>query len=153
MNSPVAGGIITSRKRSTRRPYLDYGAGPLTVSQGKSRIIAELAGEQPGRRLMIGDGAFGFGRRRTPSIYFIGLWRRCNAPGTGRRVASIHSHGIAGAGPAARGRAARLAGNARHADTRTHSTRAYGAALDERGVTFRDESLRDRFIRDFGDIR
>ena len=39
------------------KTYLDYSSGPLTVSQGKSRIIAELSGDQPGRRLMIGDGA------------------------------------------------------------------------------------------------
>ena len=36
--------------------YLDYGAGPLTISSGKSRVIHELAGDLPGRRLMIGDG-------------------------------------------------------------------------------------------------
>ncbi|MDE2952555.1 MAG: HAD-IB family phosphatase [Chloroflexota bacterium] len=37
--------------------YLDFDEGPLTVSKGKSRIISELAGDSPGRRIMIGDGA------------------------------------------------------------------------------------------------
>lgn len=37
--------------------YLDFDEGPLTVSKGKSQIISELAGDIPGRRVMIGDGA------------------------------------------------------------------------------------------------
>ncbi len=37
--------------------YLDYGEGALTVSTGKSDIIQELAGDSPGRKLMIGDGS------------------------------------------------------------------------------------------------
>ncbi len=37
--------------------YLDFDEGPLTVSKGKSQIIQELAGDLPGRRLMVGDGA------------------------------------------------------------------------------------------------
>ena len=37
--------------------YLDYAEGPLTASSGKSRVIRELAGDRPGRRLMVGDGA------------------------------------------------------------------------------------------------
>ena len=36
--------------------YLDYQVGPLTVSSGKPTMIKELAGDTPGRRLMIGDG-------------------------------------------------------------------------------------------------
>ena len=39
------------------RTYLDYDEGPLTVSSGKSRIISDLAGDLPGPRMMIGDGA------------------------------------------------------------------------------------------------
>ena len=36
--------------------YLDYNEGPLTISSGKANIIHELAGDLPGRRMMIGDG-------------------------------------------------------------------------------------------------
>ena len=36
--------------------YLDYQVGPLTVSSGKPTMVRELAGERPGRRLMVGDG-------------------------------------------------------------------------------------------------
>ena len=39
------------------RTYLDYSEGPLTVSSGKGKIIHELAGDLPGRRMMIGDGS------------------------------------------------------------------------------------------------
>lgn len=39
------------------KTYLDYSDGPLTISSGKSKIIRELAGGAPGKRLMIGDGA------------------------------------------------------------------------------------------------
>lgn len=38
------------------KTYLDYSQGPLTISSGKSKIISELAGDSPGRRMMIGDG-------------------------------------------------------------------------------------------------
>ncbi|MCY4525329.1 MAG: hypothetical protein OXB89_01860, partial [Anaerolineaceae bacterium] len=36
--------------------WLDYQVGPLTVSSGKPLMVRELAGDRPGRRLMIGDG-------------------------------------------------------------------------------------------------
>ena len=39
------------------KTYLDYDDGPLTVSDGKARVVEELAGAQPGRRMMVGDGA------------------------------------------------------------------------------------------------
>lgn len=39
------------------KTYLDYDEGPLTVSSGKPKIINELAGDLPGRRLMVGDGS------------------------------------------------------------------------------------------------
>lgn len=39
------------------KTYLDYSEGPLTVSSGKPKIISELAGDLPGRRMMVGDGS------------------------------------------------------------------------------------------------
>jgi len=39
------------------KTYLDYNEGPLTVSSGKPKIIHELAGDLPGRRMMVGDGS------------------------------------------------------------------------------------------------
>lgn len=40
-----------------KKTYLDYNEGPLTVSSGKPKIINELAGDLPGRRMMVGDGS------------------------------------------------------------------------------------------------
>lgn len=37
--------------------FMDYEDSPLTISSGKPNIIRELAGTQPGRRLMVGDGS------------------------------------------------------------------------------------------------
>ena len=39
------------------KTYLDYNEGPLTVSSGKPKIINELSGDLPGRRMMVGDGS------------------------------------------------------------------------------------------------
>jgi phosphoserine phosphatase len=36
--------------------YLTYHQGPLTISNGKAEIVAELLGDQRGRSLLIGDG-------------------------------------------------------------------------------------------------
>lgn len=43
-------------REQAQKSYLDYNEGPLTVSSGKPDIVNELAGDRPGRRLMIGDG-------------------------------------------------------------------------------------------------
>ena len=40
-----------------KQTYLAYDESPLTITNGKAQIIAELAGDSPGRRLMIGDGS------------------------------------------------------------------------------------------------
>jgi phosphoserine phosphatase len=40
-----------------KQTYMEYVEGPLTISSGKPDIIAELAGDDPGRRFMIGDGS------------------------------------------------------------------------------------------------
>jgi phosphoserine phosphatase len=39
------------------KTYLDYDESPLTISSGKPNIINELAGDLPGRRMMVGDGS------------------------------------------------------------------------------------------------
>lgn len=43
-------------QQQARQTYLDFDDGPLTESSGKPAIVAELAGNKVGRRLMIGDG-------------------------------------------------------------------------------------------------
>ncbi|MYD10925.1 MAG: HAD-IB family phosphatase [Chloroflexi bacterium] len=133
------------------KTYLDYGAGPLTVSEGKSRIIAELAGDQPGRRLMIGDGASDLAAQDAVDL-FIGyggvVKRESLLEGA---AVFIHTRSLAPVLPLAAGLRGWLAARG----TRHEGTFRKGIelALDGRGVTFREDSLRDRFIRDFEDIR
>lgn len=52
--------------------YLDYSEGPLTISSGKPKIIQELAGNRPGRRLMVGDGSSDLATRSVVDL-FIGF--------------------------------------------------------------------------------
>jgi phosphoserine phosphatase len=49
--------------------YLEYVEGPLTVSSGKPNIIQELAGEQNGRRFMIGDGSSDLATRDVVDLF------------------------------------------------------------------------------------
>lgn len=133
------------------KTYLDYGAGPLTVSQGKSRIIAELAGKQPGRRLMIGDGASDMATQDAVDL-FIGYGGVVTRQAlVDESQVFIHTESLAPVLPLAAGRRGWLtAKDTRHVDTFRKGIRS---ALDGHGAAFRDESLRDRFIRDFEDIR
>lgn len=49
--------------------WLDYQVGPLTVSSGKPLMVQELAGERPGRRLMIGDGVSDLAAREVVDLF------------------------------------------------------------------------------------
>jgi phosphoserine phosphatase len=52
-----------------RQTYLDYNEGPLTVSSGKPEIIRALAGDKPGRRLMVGDGVSDLATRDNVDLF------------------------------------------------------------------------------------
>ena len=49
--------------------WLDYQVGPLTVSSGKPVMVRELAGDRPGRRLMIGDGVSDLAAREVVDLF------------------------------------------------------------------------------------
>jgi len=49
--------------------YMEYVEGPLTISSGKPDMIAELAGQQHGRRLMIGDGSSDLATRDVVDLF------------------------------------------------------------------------------------
>jgi phosphoserine phosphatase len=54
--------------------YMAYGEGPLTMSSGKPAIVAELAGDRHGRRLMVGDGASDLATQTAKSVdLFVGF--------------------------------------------------------------------------------
>ena len=52
--------------------FMDYEDSPLTISSGKPKIIRELAGNRPGRRLMVGDGSSDLASRPVVDL-FIGF--------------------------------------------------------------------------------
>ena len=51
------------------KTYLAYDEGPLTISDGKARIIDELAGATQGRRMMIGDGSSDLAARGAVDLF------------------------------------------------------------------------------------
>ena len=51
------------------KTYLDYNEGPLTASSGKAKIINELTGDLPGRRMMIGDGSSDLATKETVDLF------------------------------------------------------------------------------------
>ncbi len=132
------------------KTYLDYSTGPLTVSHGKSRIIGELAGDLPGRRLMIGDGASDLAAQDSVEL-FVGyggvVARETLLEGS---EVFIHSESLAPVLALAGG----LRGwkECRGTEHERAFRKGITAALEQRAVTFRNESLRDSFIRDFEDI-
>ncbi len=132
------------------KTYLDYNTGPLTVSHGKSRIISELAGERPGRRMMIGDGASDLAAQDAVDL-FVGYG------GVVAREALldasqifIHAESLSPILPLAAGlRGWKAARDTTHEET---FRKGIAAALNEQAMTFSNESLRDSFFRDFEDI-
>ena len=109
-----------------------------------------MAGDQPGRRLMIGDGASDLATQDAVDLFigYGGVVKRESLL-EGAEV-FIHKESLAPVLPLAAGRRGWLATR----DTQHEVTFRKGIelALDGRGATFRDNSLRDRFIRDFEDI-
>lgn len=49
--------------------FMDYEDSPLTISSGKPKIIHELAGTTPGRRLMVGDGSSDLATRPVVDLF------------------------------------------------------------------------------------
>lgn len=52
-----------------QQTYLEYVEGPLTISSGKPDIINALAGDNPGRRFMIGDGSSDLATREVVDLF------------------------------------------------------------------------------------
>ena len=132
------------------KSYLDYSTGPLTVSHGKSRIISELAGDRPGRRMMIGDGASDLATADAVDLFvgYGGVVAR-EALLQGSEV-FIHSESLSPVLPLASGRRGwNAVRDSQHEGT---FRKGIAAILEQRAVTFRDKSLRHSFIRDFEDI-
>ncbi len=130
--------------------YLDYDEGPLTVSSGKSAVIAELAGTLPGRRLMIGDGSSDLATMSDVDLFvgYGGVVAR-EAVRTGSDV-FLRCPSLAAILPLAAGRRGweSLRGTAHEAVYR----KGILAARESGSLTFRDRSLQEQFIREFEDV-
>ncbi len=129
------------------KTYLDYSEGPLTVSSGKSKIISELAGDLPGKRLMIGDGASDLAARDAVDL-FIG-YGGVVARDAVKAKADIflQSPSLAAILPLAAGYQSfsALRGSAYEAVFR----KGIAQVLDAESVSFRASTLREQFIDEF----
>jgi phosphoserine phosphatase len=53
--------------------YLDYDSGPLTITNGKAKIVEELAGDLFGKRLLVGDGSSDLATQGNGIDLFVGF--------------------------------------------------------------------------------
>lgn len=144
------------------RTYLDFDEGPLTVSQGKAQIIAELAGDLPGRRVMIGDGVSDLAAKDQVDLFvgYGGVLAREQVKAQSDIFLSAPS--LAPILPIAAGRAGwhTVRHTARHTVRHTMKDGAQEAlfrkgmrlARDPAAVSFLDKQRRDRFMQAFKGI-
>ncbi|MCY4146775.1 MAG: HAD-IB family phosphatase [Chloroflexi bacterium] len=132
------------------KTYLAYDRGPLTISDGKARIIAELASGQTGRRMMIGDGSSDLAASGAVDV-FVGF----GGVVTRERVQTeselfLRSKSLAAVLALAGGwRGWRMTQGGRfEAVYRKGITQARDAGL----LRFRDERRREQFIHEFKDF-
>lgn len=132
------------------KTYLDYSEGPLTVSSGKAKIITDLAGDLPGRRMMIGDGSSDLATQQSVDLFvgYGGVVTRETV-----RVGSdifVQSTSLAAILPLVTGRAgySALEGTAHQLLFR----KGVMLALEPETVSFRDQALCDLFIQEFEDM-
>ncbi len=130
--------------------YLDFGEGPLTVSKGKSQIINELAGDSPGRRIMIGDGASDLAAKEQVDLFigYGGVLARDKVKAESEIFVSADS--LAPILPIAAGRAGwqTVAGGA----FESLYLKGIGLALDPEAVSFQADKRLDQFIQAFEGI-
>lgn len=140
----------TEPQAQQTQTYLDYDEGPLTISSGKSAIIADLARELTGRRMMVGDGTSDLATKDDVDLFvgFGGVIAREAVKAESDIFLSCPS--LAPILPLAAGRRGweRLRGTAHEPTYR----KGILLALQSEFVAFRDETSRDRFIREFEDI-
>lgn len=130
--------------------YLDYDEGPLTESSGKRTIISELAGTRPGRRMMIGDGSSDLATKNDVDLFvgYGGVVARA-AVRAGSDV-FLRCRSLAAVLPLAAGRRGWESSRGTAHESVYHkgilATRESGA------LSFRDEALRQRFMREFEEV-
>ncbi|MDE2857527.1 MAG: HAD-IB family phosphatase [Chloroflexota bacterium] len=130
--------------------YLDFDEGPLTVSKGKSRIISELAGDSPGRRIMIGDGASDLAAKEQVDLFigYGGVLARDKVKAEADVFVSARS--LAPILPIAAGGRGRQA--AAGGDFESLYRKGIALALDPEAVSFQKNQRLDQFIQIFEGI-
>lgn len=127
---------------NTRQTYLDYDEGPLTVSSGKPQIVRELAGDLPGRRMMIGDGSSDLATRGVVDLFvgFGGVVSRKKVRDEAEVFVSVNS--LAPILPLATG----ARGYAKVQGTPHQAVFERGIELAAEGALFQDDALREAFL-------
>lgn len=129
------------------KTYLDYSQGPLTISSGKSKIISELAGDSPGRRMMIGDGTSDLATKGIVDLFvgYGGVASRAKVKA--EADVFIETASLAAILPLAGGRRGWQAARA------TQHEKVYRKGIQlMRQVIFSSEGRRHDFIQEFEDI-
>ena len=132
------------------KTYLDYSDGPLTISSGKSKIISQLAGDQPGKRIMIGDGASDLATKRQVDL-FVGYGGVVARPAVeAESDVFLRAVSLAAILPPVCGH--RLWTAARGTEHEAVFRKGVILALNSDATIFRTETERDQFISEFEDI-
>jgi len=119
--------------------YFAYDESPLTVSSGKPQIVNEMAGDLPGRRMMVGDGSSDLAAKSVVDLFvgFGGVVTRAKVRDESEAFVRVNS--LAPILPMAIGAsgAARLIGTPHQAVLE----RGLALALDAEGLTLKGDLL------------
>lgn len=129
------------------KTYLDYSEGPLTVSSGKPKIINELAGDLPGRRMMVGDGSSDLATQSVVDLFigYGGVVARDKVKAESKVF--VQNLSLAVILPLATGRAGwEKVQNTEH---EVIFRKGIDLALDHQNILFQNDDYRQSFIREF----
>ena len=132
------------------KTYLDYSDGPLTISSGKSKIISQLAGDLPGKRIMIGDGASDLATKHQVDLFvgYGGVVARQAVEA--ESDVFLRAASLAAILPLVCGH--RLWAATRGTEHEAVFRKGVLLALDSEVTIFRGMTEREQFIREFEDI-
>ena len=129
------------------KTYLDYNEGPLTVSSGKPKIINELAGDLPGRRMMVGDGSSDLATQSVVDLFigYGGVVARDKVKA--ESDVFVQNLSLAVILPLATGHVGwEKVQNTKH---EAIFRKGINLAIDNQNVLFKDDEYRQSFISDF----
>ncbi len=132
------------------KTYLDYSDGPLTISSGKSKIISQLAGDLPGKRVMIGDGDSDLATKQQVDL-FVGYGGVVARQAVEAEAdVFLRAASLAAILPLVCGH--RLWEATLSTEHESVFRRGVIMALDSQATIFRSVTEREQFIREFEDI-